>query len=144
MKYFPIIMIAAAVLLGACNKPSVDGKNADTTKTVTETAAPVQEGSVEQSAPLVTFVELGSVNCIPCKKMQEVMKEVEKKYGAQVKVVFYDVNKEPARAKEYKIQLIPTQVFIDRNGKEFHRHEGYYPLAEIDKILQGQGVKAKG
>ena len=39
----------------------------------------------------VTFIELGSVRCIPCQKMQPVMKSIEEKYGDQVKVVFYDV-----------------------------------------------------
>ena len=91
----------------------------------------------------VTFVELGSVNCIPCKQMQPVMKAIEEKYGDQVKVVFYDVWKEDQKkyAKQYGIKLIPTQVFLDANGKEFHRHEGFYPEAEIDKILQGKGLK---
>jgi thioredoxin 1 len=39
----------------------------------------------------VTFIELGSVRCIPCQKMQIVMKSIETKYGDQVKVVLYDV-----------------------------------------------------
>jgi thioredoxin 1 len=91
----------------------------------------------------VTFVELGSVNCIPCKQMQPVMKAIEEKYGDQVKVIFYDVWKDDQKkyAKQYEIKLIPTQVFLDANGKEFHRHEGFYPEAEIDKILQGKGLK---
>ena len=41
--------------------------------------------------PLVTFVELGSVRCIPCKQMQAVMKAIGKKYGGQVRVIFHDV-----------------------------------------------------
>jgi len=91
----------------------------------------------------VTFVELGSVNCIPCRQMQPVMKAVEKKYGDQVKVVFYDVWKPEQRkyAEQYAIKLIPTQVFLDASGKEFFRHEGFYPEAEIDKLLQKQGLK---
>ena len=95
--------------------------------------------------PKVTFVELGSVNCIPCKQMQPVMKAIEEKYGEQVKVIFYDVWKEDQKkyAKQYGIKLIPTQVFLDSNGKEFHRHEGFYPEAEIDKILQAKGLKIK-
>jgi thioredoxin 1 len=93
--------------------------------------------------PKITFVELGSVNCIPCKQMQPVMKAIEEKYGEQVKVIFYDVWKEDQKkyAKQYGIKLIPTQVFLDENGKEFHRHEGYYPEVEIDKILLGKGLK---
>lgn len=93
----------------------------------------------------VTFVELGSVNCIPCKQMQPVMKEIEEKYGDQVKVIFYDVWKEDQKkySKQYGIKLIPTQVFLDSNGKEFHRHEGFYPESEIDKLLQSKGLKPK-
>lgn len=92
--------------------------------------------------PLVTFIELGSVNCIPCKQMQPVMEAIEKKYGDQVKVVFYDVWKPEQKhyAQKYQINLIPTQVFLDDNGKEFHRHQGFYPEAEIDKILQQKGL----
>jgi len=93
--------------------------------------------------PKVTFVELGSVNCIPCKQMQPVMKAIEEKYGAQVKVIFYDVWKDDQKeyAQQYGIKLIPTQVFLDADEKEFHRHEGFYPEAEIDKILKGKGLK---
>lgn len=95
--------------------------------------------------PKVTFVELGSVNCIPCKQMQPVMKAIEEKYGDQINVIFYDVWKEDQKkySKQYGIKLIPTQVFLDANGKEFHRHEGFYPEAEIDKILQGKGLIVK-
>jgi thioredoxin len=91
----------------------------------------------------VTFIELGSVNCIPCKQMQPVMKSIEEKYGEQVKVIFYDVWKQEQKkyAQQYGIRLIPTQVFLDDNGKEFHRHEGFYSEAEIDKILKAKGLK---
>lgn len=89
----------------------------------------------------VTFIELGSVNCIPCKQMQPIMKSIEDKYKGQVKVVFYDVWKDNKPAKQYGIKLIPTQVFLDENGKEFFRHEGFYPEEEIDKLLLTQGLK---
>lgn len=97
----------------------------------------------ESVEPKVTFIELGSVNCIPCKQMKPVMKSIEEKYGEQVKVIFYDVLKQEQKkyAQQYGIRLIPTQVFLDDNGKEFHRHEGYYPEAEIDKILKAKGLK---
>jgi len=28
---------------------------------------------------------------------------------------------------------IPTQVFLDENGKEFFRHEGFFPEEKITK-----------
>lgn len=88
----------------------------------------------------VTFIELGSVNCIPCKQMQPVMKSIEEKYKGQVKVIFYDVWKDKKPAQQYGIKLIPTQVFLDESGKEFFRHEGFYPEEEIDKLMQTKGL----
>jgi len=95
--------------------------------------------------PLVTFVELGSVNCIPCRRMQPVMASVEKKYGDQLEVLFHDVWKPDQRqyAEKYGIRVIPTQVFLDKDGKEFFRHEGFYPEEEIDKLLQQRGLKIR-
>jgi thioredoxin 1 len=91
----------------------------------------------------VTFIELGSVRCIPCQQMQPVMKAIEEKYPDQVKVLFYDVWTPEGKpwASTYKIDLIPTQVFLDETGKEFFRHEGFFPEEEIIKILQTKGVK---
>jgi thioredoxin 1 len=96
-----------------------------------------------EGKPLVTFVELGSVNCIPCRMMQPVMKSIEQKYGSQVRVVFHDVWTETGRpaAGQYNIRLIPTQVFLDKSGNEFFRHEGFFPEAEIHKLLQKRGLK---
>jgi len=93
----------------------------------------------------ITFVELGSVGCIPCKKMQPIMKSIEERYGSQVSVVFHDVWTPEGRpyADQYGIQAIPTQVFLDEQGKEFFRHLGYLPEEHIDKILQERGLKPK-
>jgi len=112
----------------------------------TESVHVVKDTSAVVTKTLVTFIELGSVNCIPCKAMQKVMKAVEDKYGSQLKVIFYDVWKQEQAhyAQEYKIRLIPTQVFLDANGKELMRHEGYYPEKDIDAFLQSKGLKPKG
>ena len=95
--------------------------------------------------PSITFVELGSVKCVPCRQMQPVMKAIEEKYASQLKVVFYDVWKEDQRryAEEYKIRVIPTQVFLDQNGRELMRHEGFFPEKDIDVFLQSKGLKPK-
>ncbi len=91
----------------------------------------------------VTFIELGSVRCIPCQKMQSVMKSIEEKYGNQVKVVFHDVWTPDGKpfGVQYGIESIPTQIFLDENGKEFSRHVGYFPEEELVKVLKQKGVK---
>jgi thioredoxin len=91
----------------------------------------------------VTFIELGSVNCIPCKLMQKVMNSIETKYPNDVKLIFYDVWTEEGKpyGVKYSIAAIPTQIFLDEAGKEYFRHEGFFPEAEIIKVLQLKGVK---
>lgn len=91
----------------------------------------------------VTFIELGSVRCIPCKQMQPVMRSIEKKYTNQVNVIFYDVWTAAGKpfGDQYHINAIPTQVFLDKTGKEFYRHEGFFPENELVKILKQKGVR---
>lgn len=91
----------------------------------------------------VTFVEIGSVRCIPCKMMQPIMKEIEKEYSGQVKIVFHDVWTEQGKADaaKYKHRVIPTQVFLDKDGNEYYRHKGFFPKEEIVKVLKMKGVE---
>lgn len=91
----------------------------------------------------VTFIELGSIKCIPCKMMQPIMDEIAREYKGQVKVVFYDVWTTEGRpyAEKYGIRGIPTQVFLDKNGEEFHRHHGFFPKEELIKVLKLRGVE---
>ena len=92
---------------------------------------------------LVTFIELGSVRCIPCKKMEPILESIRKKYPEDVKVVFHDVWTEKGEpyATKYKVKKIPTQVFLDKEGKEYFRHEGFLPEDDVLKVLRLKGVK---
>lgn len=91
----------------------------------------------------ITFIELGSVGCIPCRMMQPVMERLEKDFAGKVRVVFYDVWTKEGRpyAAQYGIRAIPTQVFLDRDGNEFYRHLGYFPYEEIVELLKKHSVK---
>lgn len=95
---------------------------------------------IDFSKHVVTFIELGADRCIPCKAMQPIMKEIAETYAGRIQVVFYDVWKDPEPGRKYKIQLIPTQVFIDRQGNEVFRHVGLFPKEEILKMLKDKGL----
>jgi len=90
----------------------------------------------------ITFLEFGSVGCIECKKMEKVLQEVKTHYNDKVNVVFYNArNKETKKIfKHFGIQLIPVQVLLDKNGKEYFRHAGYY---SIDSVTQQIKLKLK-
>ncbi len=101
--------------------------------------ASAKENADEKS---VTFVELGSRKCIPCKMMQPVMGSIEKDYAGKVKVIFYDVWTDEGKpyGKQYGIQAIPTQVFLDKDGNEFFRHTGFLAENKIVELLGEHGV----
>ncbi|MBU1044063.1 MAG: thioredoxin family protein [Candidatus Omnitrophica bacterium] len=104
--------------------------------------ADLLKADLPDKAEQISFVELGSVNCIPCKQMQPIIEEIEKEYIGKVKVVFHDVWTEEGKkyGNEYHIRVIPTQVFLDKTGKEIFRHEGFFPKVEIEKILNNAGI----
>lgn len=136
MKRFPFYICAIFILFAIVFTPVI-AQSSSPKKKLKSIPAP--------AVPLVTFIELGSVRCIPCKAMKPVMASVEKKYGDQIKVLFYDVWKPEQEqfGKIYNIRLIPTQVFLDKDGKELFRHEGFYPEAQIDTLLHKQGLKIR-
>jgi thioredoxin 1 len=96
---------------------------------------------IDFSKYMVTFMELGADRCIPCKKMQPIMKEIAAAFPDRVQVIFYDVWKDPAPGEKYGIQLIPTQVFVDQMGKEIARHVGLFPKEEILALLKKHGIQ---
>lgn len=96
--------------------------------------------SVESVKPRITMIELGSTTCIPCQMMEPVLESLRQNYGDQIEVLFYDVKKDNDKAAEWKIRMIPTQVFLNEEGKEIHRHVGFYSEELIDEFLKEQGL----
>lgn len=91
----------------------------------------------------ITFIELGSKNCIPCKMMQKVMADIEKEYGDQVEIKFYDVWTEDGKpfGEKYGISAIPTQVLLDKTGKEFYRHVGFISKYDLVEVFKKNGLQ---
>jgi thioredoxin 1 len=137
---FMLSMLMILSLGTGCNSGSTDS-----TTTVVNTAdtGAVKGNAIAAEGLKVTFVELGSVNCIPCRMMKPVMEKIEQQYKGQVKVVFHDVWTPEGKTSgaKYAIRVIPTQVFLDKDGNEYYRHEGFFPFEEVDKILKQKGVK---
>jgi thioredoxin 1 len=133
--YIIIFLVLLAIVFGF-------KKVSNNTEVNLNESALTQE-NVETEDIKATFVELGSMGCIPCDKMQPIMKEIAEEYQRQVKVIFYDVRTvfgAPYKDK-FKIRAIPTQVFLDKDGKEYFRHLGFFPKDQVVKVLQEQGVK---
>lgn len=87
------------------------------------------------------LLEFSSETCYPCKQMKPVIEEIKKDYEGKAMVKIVDVYEDMELAEKYNIRLIPTQIFLDKEGKEYFRHEGLFPKEEIIKIFNEMGVK---
>ncbi len=132
------------------SSPKTDAKpNKKTTvKPVTskkEVPKPVAETAQPKAVPknLPKMIELGAEKCVPCKMMKPIIEELQKDYKDKIEVVFIDVWKDNSAAEKYGIQSIPTQVFLDENGKEFFRHTGFFSKEDILKTFEDHGIKLK-
>jgi len=80
--------------------------------------------------------EFGAGYCFSCKEMAKVMAELKPVYRDQVEFRMVYADKEKPLFQQYKIMLIPTQVFLDASGKEVERHMGPLTKEEVIKKLK--------
>ncbi len=89
----------------------------------------------------VTMVDLGAKTCIPCKLMAPILAELKKEYAGRAEVIFIDVwdQANTGKAAAFKIMIIPTQIFYDKQGKEIFRHSGFFEksaiIAKLDELI---------
>jgi thioredoxin 1 len=80
--------------------------------------------------------EFGAKTCLPCIQMQKVMAELKTSHGEQVEFRMVYADEELELFKEYKIVVIPTQVFFNAGGQEVERHIGALTKEEVLKKLK--------
>ena len=99
--------------------------------------------AAEQKLP--KLVDLGAKKCIPCKMMAPILEQLTKEYVGVFDVEFIDVwQKENAeKGKAYSVEQIPTQVFLDPEGKELWRHVGFISKEDILKKWKELGYNFK-
>jgi thioredoxin 1 len=89
------------------------------------------EALPEAPPPLPKLVDLGSDTCIPCKKMAPILETLKTEFAGRFEVQFIDVRKNPAAGRPYRIRVIPTQVFLNSEGTQLFRHEGFFSRQDI-------------
>jgi len=80
----------------------------------------------------------------PCKMMAPILEELKKECAGRMIVEFIDVWKNPDAGKQYGIEMIPTQIFYDANGKELFRHVGFFGKEDILGKWKELGVDISG
>ena len=90
---------------------------------------------------MVTLIDLGADQCVPCKMMAPILSKLQKDYKDKAAIVVIDVYRYNDQVQRFGIRAIPTQIFFDPNGKEVYRHVGFMSEKAIVEQLTKMGVK---
>jgi thioredoxin 1 len=90
------------------------------------------------------LLEYGRGWCKPCKYMKPILEDVAKAYGPRAIVTTVDMDSNRDLVRTFRIRMMPTQVFITPNGREFFRNEGTLERAQIVQIFSKMGLSPPG
>ena len=76
-------------------------------------------------------VEFGANACASCREMKPILEALQREHGERIAILSIDILKSRAYASRYRIQLMPTQVFFDAQGREIGRNLGKISGGEI-------------
>lgn len=72
--------------------------------------------------------------CGPCKMMPPILKQTKDSLGDKVTIIKVDVDKNPAVARQYGIQGVPTLILF-QNGAIKWRQSGVVPAPTLTGIV---------
>lgn len=93
-------------------------------------------GKEEQEliADVPTIIDLGS-DCYTCTKQKGYLDLLKDKYTDSINVEKIDIYENPSEAEKYEVKVIPTLIFLDKDGKQVERHEGLLTDSELEQKL---------
>lgn len=131
MRYRLLLVALMLIALVACransDKSGIEQESVDAPQ-------PVSDSLATQSYK-VTFLELGAESCVPCRMMKPIMQDIAAEYPGVVEVIFHDLYRDREIGQRWNVRVMPTQIFLDSEGREFFRHEGFYPKEELKEML---------
>jgi len=144
-----IVAALAVVVVGAVALKQVKAPVESDATSAAPVAGVAGGGSGAKAAPAVMaklprLLDLGAGKCIPCKMMAPILEGLKQEYAGKMDVEFIDVWQNPDAGKPYGIEVIPTQIFYDAEGKERFRHVGFFGKEDILAKWKELGVDLSG
>lgn len=86
------------------------------------------------------IIKFSSKLCSDCKKMRGVFEDIMPQYSDKVEVIEYDIEKNDKNIdnaiNEYNVNLVPTVIYIDKNGKVVRKTEGYVDKHKFEAYVK--------
>ena len=133
MTFLDELRSKASVEIDHDRVQAIAAKSTDGTNTKEEFYSALKSGKP-------VLVDFGSNSCIPCRQLRPILQELRQEKAGKVEILVIDVYKHQDLSKEYRVQVIPTLVFFDSNGKEVFRTQGFMPKAALLENLMKIGV----
>lgn len=140
-----IILSVFTLLLVGCGEAKVESK--------TPIASPLQKTQEASSILAATpyaqivpnigkvpmLVEFGSTSCASCVEMGKLLYRAKQEYPKSA-IYFVEVYQDQQASRDYRIQMIPTQIYIDDKGAEADRHIGAVNYEQLIAKLKEQKI----
>jgi thioredoxin 1 len=101
-----------------------------------------QPAQTAASMPLLWVYEFSAPWCPSCRQLSPLLEEAAGKYSGFVQYVPVNVDANREVLKRLQIDLIPTVMVIDRNGRLLNRLVGLQQGVQIGEILQHYKTEA--
>lgn len=89
------------------------------------------------------LVELGSTSCRSCEAMREELTLFRAECSGSIAVEEIDVWRDEEARRRHGVRVIPTQVFLDADGREIDRHTGFLARADIRARFAARGYDCR-
>jgi len=122
-------VLGLAVVAGAISYVLIERATAPAAEIQYVAEADMVQQALRLGKPAV--VEFGGRACASCREMQPVLEALQREHGERISVLNIDILKARGYISRYKIQLMPTQVFFDAQGREIGRNLGKVSAGEI-------------
>ena len=100
----------------------------------------VESATQEHVSGKPQIIKFSSKLCSDCKKMKGVFKTVMPQYSGTVEVIEYDIEKNDKNINNaidtYNVNLVPTIIYIDKNGKVVRKTEGYVDKHKFEAYVK--------
>lgn len=135
-KIYFVLILTCALLPSCTNKKENSNPPVDSVSEIMENNSESPVTSLKSENGLNLVVDFSATWCGPCQQLKPIFEEVEKEFSGKVDFLTVDIDSMPDLAKEFKVEAVPTIVFIDKSGREVNRIVGFTDKSQLVETIQ--------
>lgn len=123
------------------SSPDVEGATADDGVEAVDGGADSGPAAPALPTGKPLLLEFTRDHCLPCEIMAPWMKQLREQHEQRVQIVEINIDRPENKplGRYFKARSIPTQVYVDRYGREVSRHVGIATKAQMERTMKRHG-----